>query len=435
MIRTRRSTTLLLLGFVGGCGGVRPAIEAPAPERLPELEELVAVDSTDLGSVLLLAMGYRSAHRTPEALALVQGARAHIPQEPTLALLVGLFSEETEDFTGAREAFEEFLSSDPPKSLREEAEAHLQLVRLEELKADVRGALAREAELADAPPDPRAVGVFPFRYEGGEPDWAPLSNALAELLITDLGITGRLTVLERVKVRALLDEMALAEAGLVDQGTAARSGRILGAGHLVQGSFRIGGTQRIGVDAAMVRVEESGETGLEPIQEEGEIGQLFDLEKEIALGLHAQLGVQLTPEERARISERQTENVHALLAFGRGLLAADAGDFQAAQAHYAEAAQLDPNFSLAQARLGSAARMAAVQAVQASMQLQAFAQRLALQRAAVLALQNAPASIRRLILTRLTIQQRAVMAEILGEDRVGAPNYVEMIFPRPGGGE
>jgi tetratricopeptide (TPR) repeat protein len=419
---------------LAGCTAVQLSIPSPSPQQIPELEARIRADSTDLDAILLLARGYSEGDRTDQALELVRRARVHLPAPSDLALLEGLYAEEVGDFSGAREAYEEFLSSDPPPSLRDEAEAHLLLVRREELKTSVREALAREEALAETEPDPGAVGVFPFLYEGEDPEWAPLSKAFAELLITDLGVTGRLTVLERVKIQTLLDELALAEAGLVDQETAARSGRILGAGQLVQGRYRIQDARRIGVDAAVVSVGQPGEIQVEPVLGEGEIQGLFDLEKQMALDLHAEMGIQLTPAEEARIHERHTESVQALLAFGRGLSATDEGDFRAAQAHFHRAAELDPGFSLARTRAVNAARSAAAALAQSSLQLQALSQRLIQQKAAIRALSNAPASIRQQILSRLTLQQRAALAELLGQDRVGTAILLELTFVRPGGG-
>lgn len=76
--------------------------------------------------------------------------------------------------------------------------------------------------------------------------------------MTDLAITGRLTVLERATVQMLLDEIALGAAGFLETATAARSGRILGSGHIVQGRYRIEDGSRIAVDAAIVEVGAAG---------------------------------------------------------------------------------------------------------------------------------------------------------------------------------
>lgn len=56
----------------------------------------------------------------------------------------------------------------------------------------------------------------------------------------------------------LLDEIALGAAGFLETATAARSGRILGSGHIVQGRYRIEDGSRIAVDAAIVEVGAAG---------------------------------------------------------------------------------------------------------------------------------------------------------------------------------
>jgi TolB-like protein len=347
--------------------------------------------------------------------------------------MAGLLAEDVGDFTTAREYYEVFLTGSGSGALRDEVEARLRVVRTEELRADVRQALARESELAQTTPDPSAVGIFPFMYEGGDPQWEPLGTALAELLITDLGITGRLRVLERVHVQALLDEMALARAGLVEAATAARSGRLLGSGLVVHGRYRVDANSRIEIDAAVVQVGPPGSEQVEPVRGEDALERLFDLEKQLALDLHAEMGVQLTPAEEAAINERHTESVQALLAFGRGLAASDAGDSQAAEAQFAEAASIDPSFALAQQKQQLAAAVSAATGVQATRRLSAQASRLARQRAAVRALRNAPASVRQRMLAKLGQRQRAVLAEVLGQDRVGTAILLELVFRRPGG--
>ena len=88
-----------------------------------------------------------------------------------------------------------------------------------------RGEIAIRAFRAAFELGARTVAVFPFLYRGSDPALEPLGRALSELLVTDLGQVKRLRVLERARVQVLLDEMDLAERGLVDSTTAARSGR------------------------------------------------------------------------------------------------------------------------------------------------------------------------------------------------------------------
>lgn len=431
----QRSAILLLCLGLAACAGASGPLPVPSPAEIPELEAQVdaAPDDTDAG--LRLAAAYREAGRDADAKALVDVQLGLAPEDAGLTVMAGLLAEDAGDLATAREHYEAFLTRSGPGALRDQVEARLSVVRTEELRADVRSSIAREAELAQTTPDPAAVGIFPFVYEGGDAQWEPLGTALAELLITDLGITGRLRILERVRVQALLDEISLSQAGFVEPATAARSGRLLGSGHIVQGRYRVGSDSRIGVDAAVVRVGPPGSEQVEPVTGEDAIERLFDLEKQLALDLHAEMGVQLTPAEEAAINERHTESVQALLAFGRGLVASDAGNFQAAEAEFAEAASIDPSFALAQQQQQLAASVAAASGVQATRQLSAQASRLARQRAAVRALRNAPASVRQRMLAKLGQRQRAVLAEVLGQDRVGTAILLELVFRRPGGGQ
>ena len=162
------------------------------------------------------------------------------------------------------------------------------------------------------------------------------------------------------------------------------------------------------------------------------MGRLFELEKQLALDLHAELGIDLTAAERARINERQTENVQALLAFGRGLAAQDAGDFEQAEAHFGEATRLDPGFGLAQAKRTQSIRSAAARQVSAARAMQSQAARLTQQRRMVQRLQASPASVRQRVLASLGQKQRAVIAELLGQDRVGTAILLELVFRAPG---
>src|SRR5690606_21419623 len=201
----------------------------------------------------------------------------------------------------------------------------LPLLARRELEAAVRNAVAREAELAGTQPSATRIAVFPFHYEGADPELRPLGRALAGLVTTDLSQVQRLTVLERARVQLLLDELALAESGYVDPATAARGGRLLGAGRIVQGRIA-GGADGVRLEAAVVRVA-TGEAPPAAVREQDELRRLFDMEKRLVLALFESLGVQLTAAERERVNRRPTESLQALLEYGLGLEAEDAGDF------------------------------------------------------------------------------------------------------------
>ncbi|MFM8780424.1 MAG: CsgG/HfaB family protein, partial [Gemmatimonadota bacterium] len=84
------------------------------------------------------------------------------------------------------------------------------------------------------------VAVLPFVNSAigtANAELAPLSKGIADLLITDLGMNPGIRMVERENIQQLLDEQRLAQDGRVDDATAARIGKLLGAKHMVTGSF------------------------------------------------------------------------------------------------------------------------------------------------------------------------------------------------------
>ncbi|MCU0635741.1 MAG: hypothetical protein MUE41_12770, partial [Gemmatimonadaceae bacterium] len=81
-------------------------------------------------------------------------------------------------------------------------------------------------------------------------------------------------------------------------------------------------------------------------------------EKAVAFRLFDALGVVLTPAERALVDARPTQNLAALVAYGRGLEAELNGDRRRATQEYQRALEVDPAFTNARERLGSARAIA-----------------------------------------------------------------------------
>lgn len=416
-----------------GCASPATLPPPAPPAEIPALEARVADDPADVDAGLRLAVAYRAVERVDEARTVVDTLLVSFPEDPGLLLMSGILAEDAGDLARARATYVSALEGGVSGGLRDEVERRLETVRRAELRAEVRAALAREQELSQQAPPPATVAVFPFLYDGSDPAWEPLALALPEMLATDLSVTGRLQVLERVRIQALIDEIVLGLSGRVAEETAARAGRLLGSRNVVQGRFRVDGGTRIGLDAAVVEVGLPGQVEVDPLSDQDAIEQLFALEKRIALSLHEEMGIQLTPAERARINERQTESVQALLELGRGIAAENAGDFPQARQHYQAAVDIDPGFALARNRAQSVARLAGTVDVATAANLAGRARQLALQRDAVRLLRNAPDGARARILSNLSPQQRAVLAEVLGQDRLGQVILLELVFTPPGG--
>lgn len=350
--RVGRALPVILGAGVAGCGRI-PQPSMPSPERVAALEAAFARAPGSVDNRLHLAAAYNAAGRSGESAELLAPLAAQPSPEPAVLFLMGTSLEKEGRYAEARQAYQAYLGIDGPLPLRRSAEARVALMERRELEQAVRNSIARESELAAAPRED-AVGVFPFLFGGSDPDLRPLSRGFAELLSTDLAQTDRLTVVERSRLQFLLDELQLGESGAADPATAARAGRMVGAGRIVQG--RIDGDESdLRVQAVVVRI--GGNPGT-PITESGAIDRVFDMEKQIALAAYSQAGIQLTVAERERVLQRHTANVQALLAFGFGLEADDSNRFDEAVGWFERSLGLDGDFALARIWLERSRRKA-----------------------------------------------------------------------------
>jgi TolB-like protein len=228
--------------------------------------------------------------------------------------------------------------------LRETARRRLALVGRHELEFQARQALAQESALAQMAPEANTVAVMPFAYSGTDEQIRPLTRGFAQLVVTDLAKSRQIRVLERERMQAIVDEMHLADSGRADPQTALRSGRLLRAARVVQGSLAPQGAE-LRVDAAVVDVASAGVAASAGASDA--LDRLFDLEKQLVYGIFNNLGIQLSDQERASVEQRPTQNLQAFLAYSRGLEAEDRGDYDGARTAFSEAAAFDPSFRAA----------------------------------------------------------------------------------------
>jgi TolB-like protein len=345
------SSSLLLLLLLGSCAvPPREPSLAATPEQIPALQAALAKDPNNVAIRIRLAEAQRRAGQPNAAATLLEPVAA---SSPIAAFYLGLVREDQGRAADARQLYEGYLARAASGELRDRVRDRLSVLGRLELQQAVRSALARERELASRQPEARIVGVFPFLTTMSDPQLHPLGTAFAEILTSDLAQTERLHVVERARVQQLLDEIKLAEARRVDPATAVRSGRLLGAGTIVQGRIE-GAPNALAFQAAVVRVQTNASAG-NPLRERDALARLFDVEKKLALGIYDRMGIQLTAAERDRVTHQATRNVQALLELGFGLEAQDAGHFSEAAAHFTRAAELDPGFALARQRATEAA--------------------------------------------------------------------------------
>lgn len=323
-------------------------------QDITSLEQQLAAAPADDDVAARLGVAYYQAARYDDARRVLSPLIERGVDAGTPYLYFGLASEELEDWASARTAYERYLEVGDNANVREELQLRLSLVAHEQLKQESRLALQREDELSQQAPTPNSIAVFPFQIVGTDERLEPLRTALADMVITDLGLSNAVNSVERVRVQSLLDEMVLTQAGLTDEQTGARAGRLLRAETVVQGVMAANDGE-VRLDAAVLDTE--GRTLRGDVTQAGDLERIFDLEKQLVFGILDRLGVTITLAERSAIEENRTGNLLAFLAYGSGLEAMDRGDYGEAATLFQQAASLDPGFNAAQTRSGNARAM------------------------------------------------------------------------------
>jgi TolB-like protein len=86
-------------------------------------------------------------------------------------------------------------------------------------------------------------------------DYDGLAKGIPAMLITDMQANPNIRVIEREQVQSLVDEQKLVTGGQVDQATAVKIGKLLGARHMIWGTYITDPKGNFRVDARAVDVE------------------------------------------------------------------------------------------------------------------------------------------------------------------------------------
>lgn len=257
------------------------------------------------------------------------------------------------DVDGAIVAWKRFVQLAPPTLPRaRQLRGHLTLLQREAARRFVQQASSTEAAQGGRPTNRLHVAVLPFGNEQGTAPAAGFNRALVAMIAVDLARVPQLTVLEREKVALLAQELRLSASSLVDPATAARPGRLLGAGTVVGGSVLNApgpsgpGSGRYRISSAVGDVPRArlvGQTEAEGLQSE-----FFVLQKRIVHGILDLLDIRERPPGVDVVHTRSWE-AYARFARGLQLLAEDR--FAEAREAFVAALGFDPGFALAEEAL------------------------------------------------------------------------------------
>lgn len=338
---SRRQSLLLCVAAVGACA------------RPPQGQRVAPTDRFHLAASLA------AAGRCDTAVVVATAAQALAPADVRGPLVVGACQEQAGRFDDAIATYSDFATQHPGARGVAALRAKAQLALRSAAEQTARQALAREAELAQQPPQAATVAVLPVVI-AGDSSVQPLARGLAELITTDLAHIRTLRLLERLQIGMLLDELKVGQSERTDPATAARVGRLLRAERMVQGTATIPPNETAAMQLSATVVTGTGV--VRPVgQVTGPFRQLLALEKQVVFDLAGQLGIALTEAERQQILRQGPKSLAAFLAYSRALDDLDRGDYDAAARNFGAAARADPSFQAARQGQETAAATPAVQ--------------------------------------------------------------------------
>ena len=288
-----------------------------------------------------LGYAYLQNKQYAEAIAAFHKVLEAEQDDPFAVLHLGMAYIEKKDLTNAIATWKNYKDASRPM-VEEEVKRLLTILTIANSQQSAKKALAQEAKIGASKVDLKAVAVTYFQDDTPDKSMRAFQKALAAMVITDLSKIQSLKVVERMRLQALLQEMKLGQTGIVDQKTAPRVGRLLGAETLLVGSLSKGSIKAYTSVTSTSKGDVAGTSAI-TVDEKN----FFELPIAIVRQTAKVMGITLTPEEEKAIGVPHTKSLKAFTYFGQALDALDAGEWAKALAFFQKALREDPKFGLA----------------------------------------------------------------------------------------
>lgn len=299
-----------------------------------------------------LGVAYYKSGDDERAITSLQTAIELDPNDGNSIFYMGAVYERKEEFESAIEYYRKYTQVGRLSKARGKIEGRLEWLVRKKMQSDAQKALEEESSLdVESIPD-NTIAVLYFENIGENRQLDPLQKGLADMLITDLSKVSELKVVERIRMQKLFEEMKLGMSGLVDQSTAPRVGKLLGASRLVRGTILDLDETKMRIDAGLIETKSRKFAVSKEVS--GELENFFRLEKDLVFNIIDQMGITLTKEEEESILIIPTKSMLALLAYSNGLGLEDEGKYSEASSQYAQALSIDPGFALAGGKMKAA---------------------------------------------------------------------------------
>ena len=249
----------------------------------------------------------------------------------------------------ARGAIQELLQLEPPLV---ELDPDVEPPPLMNLYYEVRKEFEGDYTVERADPGLQTIAIIDFNNNSITTDQAqlePLGRGLSSLMINHLNGSTDLKVVERERLQWLLSELDLQQSGRVDQETAVRAGKLLGATTVLLGDFMKMDRRNMVVNVRLVKVE-TGEV-LITDQVRGRADRFYEMAEELSLEVARAINAHI---ETTNMGARgETRSLDAMLSYSEGLALLEQKDYRAAYEKFLEALEYDSSYKRAQLKADS----------------------------------------------------------------------------------
>ena len=187
----------------------------------------------------------------------------------------------------------------------------------------------------------KSIAVLPFESLSDDKENAYFADGIQDDVLTNLSKIGDLKVISRTSVMPYRGKAS----------NVREIGKALGVGAILEGSVRRIGN-RVRVNVQLINAENDEHIWAEDYDRE--LTDVFAIQTDLAQKIATELRAQLSPNEKAQMERKPTENGEAYLAFVQAHnLSVALEDFEKlkqSEQLYQRAIELDPNFALAIAR-------------------------------------------------------------------------------------
>ena len=171
---------------------------------------------------------------------------------------------------------------------------------------------------------PKKITVMNFDNRSSTGEWQWLSKGFADMIITDLSASERLTVVERERLNEIVAELQLVKTGVVDSSIANRVGQMAKVDWVLFGSFLKEGNH-LKIEAHILDLKTQKLMRVEWV--EGLAEEVLHLEKRLVQQLLERLDIPITEEEKRSIMYVPTDSVPALEHYCKSLDLYDNGQW------------------------------------------------------------------------------------------------------------